>query len=190
MPRWEPDARLRLLESALELFEQQGYDDTGVAEIAERAGLTKTTFFRHFSDKREVLFAGQELHCQLLSDAVADAPAQATPLEAVGAALHALASTLPSDRHAFAVRVQGVIDEHSDLQERAALKRAGYLAAISTALRERSVPETTTAVAADLGLLAFHTAYTRWVKGPSGASLTDLTREALDDLRSASAALS
>jgi len=94
VPRWEPNARVRLIESALELFEEQGYDETGVAEIAQRAGLTKTTFFRHFPDKREVLFAGQEAHSELLAQAVADAPPHATPLQMVRSALEALAGSL------------------------------------------------------------------------------------------------
>ena len=69
MARWEPNARERLERAALALFTERGFDATTVAEIADRAGLTKSTFFRHFADKREVLFGGQDLLVQLFSDA-------------------------------------------------------------------------------------------------------------------------
>src|SRR5262252_5343977 len=87
MPRWKPDAQARLMSAALELFDERGYDDTTVAEIAVRAGLTKRTFFRYFSDKREVLFSGSEALQELIVSAVAAAPAAATPLDAVAAGL-------------------------------------------------------------------------------------------------------
>ena len=83
--RWEPNARVRLVLAALELCTEQGYPATTVAQIADRAGLTKTTFFRHFPDKREVLFAGQDEHSRILAEAIAAAPAEATPIEAVDA---------------------------------------------------------------------------------------------------------
>src|SRR5215471_353402 len=95
MGRWEPNARERLVRAALDLFTERGYDATTVNEIADRAGgLTKTTFFRHFPDKREVLFAGQEIHSRLLADAVAAAPDSATPLQAVASPLASVTGTL------------------------------------------------------------------------------------------------
>jgi AcrR family transcriptional regulator len=189
MPRWEPNPRVRLVESALELFEEQGYDETGVTEIAQRAGLTKTTFFRHFPDKREVLFAGQEAHSELLAHAVADAPSDATPLQMVKGALDALAATQPLDRHAFNARWRAVVGAHSELQEREALKYAGYLAAISDALRRRSIPEATAAVAADLGILAFKIAFTRWAQSTLPPALPDLVHATLDEIHAASTTL-
>src|SRR6202012_418937 len=99
MARWEPNARERLVRAAVELFAEQGYDATTVSEIAERAGgLTKTTFFRHFPDKREVLFAaGEEAHSRLMADAIAAAPDPATPLQAVAAALDAVTAGFTDD---------------------------------------------------------------------------------------------
>lgn len=79
MARWEPGARERLVLAAVDLFTELGYDATTVAQIAERAGVTKSTFFRHFSDKRELLAAGQEALSQLLTEGIAEAPAHATP---------------------------------------------------------------------------------------------------------------
>ena len=74
MGRWEPNARGRLEQAAMELYLERGFDQTTVAEIAERAGLTERTFFRHFADKREVLFAGAGALQELLVSAVAGAP--------------------------------------------------------------------------------------------------------------------
>src|SRR5690349_20436113 len=87
MARWEPGARERLVVAAVELFTEQGYDATTVAEIAARAGVTKSTFFRHFPDKREVLVAGQATLARLLAEGIAEAPATAMPLDAVAAGL-------------------------------------------------------------------------------------------------------
>src|SRR2546423_13947018 len=120
MGRWEPNARQRLVRAALDLFSEHGYDSTTIAQIAERAGLTKMTFFRHFPDKREVLFAGQDIHSRLLTDAIAAAPGPATPLQAVGVALDAITSTFTDDRREFAARLRTVIAGNSELQERAA----------------------------------------------------------------------
>ena len=180
---------MRLVEAALELFEQRGYDDTGVRQIAERAGVTKTTFFRQFADKREVLSAGQEEHSALMARAIASAPATATPLHAVQAALLALAETFPAERRAFAARVQAVTAAHDELRERAGLKHAGYLEAMRTALIDRGVPETTAAVAADLGLLAFHTAFQRWTDSAVDPSLAGLVDRALGEVHAASLSL-
>ena len=89
MGRWEPNARGRLEQAAMELFIERGFEQTTVAEIAERAGLTERTFFRHFADKREVLFWGQGALQDLLVSAVAGAPDSAAPIDAVAAALEA-----------------------------------------------------------------------------------------------------
>ena len=189
MPRWEPDARLRLVESALTLFEERGYEDTGVADIAARAGLTKTTFFRHFPNKREVLSAGQELHSQTLAAGIRGAPAAATPLEAVAAALDALAGTFAPERQAFAARLLTVINTSLELQERAALKQAGYVAAMRDALIARGVTELVATVAAELGHLAFTSGYAQWAAADPPVDLTKLVRAALAEIHTTSRAL-
>src|ERR1700761_5825642 len=109
MARWEPDARARLVSAALDLFNERGYDRTTVAQIAARAGLTKSTFFRHFPDKRDVLAAGQDVLSQLLADGIAAAPGGAPPLEAVAAGLEAAAGAFTADRRELAPRVAAVI---------------------------------------------------------------------------------
>ncbi|MFD0662287.1 TetR/AcrR family transcriptional regulator [Thermocatellispora tengchongensis] len=99
MARWQPDTPQRLVVAAVDLFIEQGYDATTVAQIAERAGVTKSTFFRHFSDKRELLVAGQETLSRLLAEGIAEAPADASPLQAVAAGLERASTALgPASR--------------------------------------------------------------------------------------------
>src|ERR1700751_6421443 len=97
MGRWEPDARGRLAKAAMELYAGQGFEQTTVAESAARAGLTERTFFRHFTDKREVLFYGMERLRDLLARAVADAPASASAMDLVGAAVEAAAALMQGE---------------------------------------------------------------------------------------------
>lgn len=185
MGRWEPNARLRLVRAAIDLFAEQGYDATTVAEIAARAGLTKATFFRHFPDKREVLFAGQDDHRSLLAEGIAGAPGAATPLDAVAAGLDTLTATFTSEQREFGPRLRTVLAANGELQERAAFKRAGLAAAMTAALRERGVPDPTAGLAADLGVDAFYRAFDRWTDAHDEQSFPALARQELDDLRAA-----
>jgi AcrR family transcriptional regulator len=189
MARWEPNAPLRLVHAAVDLFAEQGYDATTVNEIADRAGLTKTTFFRHFPDKREVLFAGQDIHARLLTEGAVAAPGPATPLEAVRAALDALTATFTNDRREFSAKLRPVIAGNSELQERSALKRAKLAEAVTNALHERGIAEPAASLAAELGIRAFHDAYDQWADPANQQTLTELTRLTFDDLRAAIAAL-
>jgi AcrR family transcriptional regulator len=185
MPRWEPDARLRLVEAALQLFSEQGYDRTTVAEIADRAGLTRSTFFRYFPDKREVLAAGQETLSRLLVDGISSAPADATPLAAVAAGLERAAGAMTPVNRELAPRLKAVIATSTELQERDALKQVGLAAAMAGALRARGVPDRAAALAAELGVLAFKEAFAEWVAAKGDRSLGEMVRVALDDLRAA-----
>ncbi|MCU1584551.1 MAG: TetR family transcriptional regulator [Microbacteriaceae bacterium] len=188
MPRWEPDARERFVSAALQLFSEQGYDETTVAQIADRAGLTRSTFFRHFSDKREVLAAGQETLSALFAEGIAAAPSSATPLEAVGAGLaNASAAMTPFNRE-LGARLEAVIATSSELQERAMLKKVGMAAAMADALRARGVPDPVADTAAELGVLAFKEAFVAWSTG-EGDDLAPMTAAALDRLRAALAQL-
>jgi len=191
MGRWEPNSRERLVRAALDLFAEQGYDATTVNQIAERAGgLTKMTFFRHFSDKREVLFAaGQEIHGRLMADAIAAAPGSASPLQAVAAGLEAVAATFTDDRREFAVRLRAVVAGSSELRERALSKRAALAEAMTGALRRRGVPDPAAGLAAELGAHAFYSAFDEWADPANQQTLGGLARQALDELRAAIATL-
>src|ERR1700753_2741684 len=118
MARWEPGARERLVLAAVDLFTEQGYDATTVAQIAERAGVTKSTFFRHFPDKRELLVAGQETLSTLLTEGIAEAPEGAGPLAAFAAGLERASSALGPANHEFAPRMRAAIAASTELQER------------------------------------------------------------------------
>lgn len=184
MPRWEPDARERFVSAALHLFTEQGYDETTVAQIADHAGLTRSTFFRHFSDKREVLAAGQETLSALLTEGIANAPRDATPLAAVGAGLANAAAAMTPFNRELGPRLDAVIATSAELQERALLKKVGLAAAMADALRSRGVAGSVADTAAELGVLAFKEAFAAWTAG-EGDDLAALMAAALDRLRAA-----
>jgi AcrR family transcriptional regulator len=185
MARWEPHASERLAEAALELFAERGYENTTVLDIARRAGLAKSTFFRHFQDKRGVLF-GEDALTERLATAVAAAPAVATPLDAVACGLDALGrDVFTPGRRAFTVRRRAVIDAHPDLREREALKGLSLTAAIARAVERRGAPVLVARVAAELGALALKIAYERWSVEGNGEEFAAIARRALDDVRAA-----
>jgi len=191
MARWEPGARERLVVAAVDLFTEQGYDATTVAQIAERAGVTRSTFFRHFSDKREVLVAGQETLSQLLTEGIAHAPASASPLEAVAAGLERASNAMGPLNRDLGPRLKAAVAASTELQERDALKSVGLAAAMCAALVARGIPDPTAHLAAELGVLAFKRGYAQWSEADrdDAAGLAQHTLAALQDLRAASAAL-
>ncbi|WP_030515299.1 TetR/AcrR family transcriptional regulator [Nocardia sp. NRRL WC-3656] len=191
MGRWEPGARERLVVAAVDLFTEQGYDATTVAQIAERAGVTKSTFFRHFPDKRELLVAGQETLSRLLAEGIAEAPERATPLEAVAAGLERASAAMGPMNRELAPRLKAAVAASAELQERDALKSVGLAAAMTEALIARDVPDPTAALASELGVLAFKRGFAEWTDGERDApdELARHVLSALDELRAASAAL-
>ena len=182
MSRWEPNARGRLEQAALELYRERGFDQTTVTEIAERAGLTERTFFRYFADKREVLFWGQDMLREIYVRTIEAAPDAAAPIDMVAAALEAAAPVL-RERHAHARQRQTVIAANPGLQERELLKRASLASAMADALRRRGVPDPAASLAAEVGVIAFKTAFARWVSESDEHDLARLIREALDQLK-------
>jgi AcrR family transcriptional regulator len=189
MSRWEPNARARLERAALDLFAERGYDAATVAEIAERAGLTKRTFFRYFTDKREVLFGGQEMLSRALTEGVTAAPGSATPLDAVGPALEAVAPLFDLDRLDIVRQRQSVIAANVELQERELLKGATLARAMADGFRARDLPEPVVQVAAELGLLALRRTFARWAAAENERKFTDLAQEVLAELKSATTRL-
>ena len=189
MARWEPNARERLERAALALFTEHGFDATTVAGIADRAGLTKSTFFRHFADKREVLFGGQDMLVQLFGDAIRSAPAAATTAECLAAALEAAAVAFTPERRDLAPQRRAVIAANSELQERELLKRARLASAMTEALRGRGADEATARLAAEVGVLAFSTAYARWAAPDNLTSFAEIANAALRELQTSAAGL-
>ncbi|HEY1623803.1 MAG TPA: TetR family transcriptional regulator [Streptosporangiaceae bacterium] len=189
MARWEPNARERLERAALALFTERGFDATTVTEIADRAGLTKSTFFRHFADKREVLFGGQDMLAGLFSDAIAAAPPSASIADCLTAALDAVAVAFTPDRHDLAPQRRAVVAANSELEERELLKRARLAGVIAGALRARGTDETTASLAAQVGVLAFSTAYKRWAEPGNEQQYAEIAHAALRDLRASTASI-
>jgi AcrR family transcriptional regulator len=185
--RWQPNAPQRLVLAALDLFAERGYESTTVVEIAERAGLTKSTFFRHFPDKREVLFGGDAM-TGLLVEGIAAAPAGTAPLEAVAHALDAIGrEAFTPARREFVARRRAVIAANPELQEREALKALGLTASMIDALKRRGVSDLTAQVASQLGSLAWKIAYDRWIDAPDGEDFGEIARRTLGELQAAGA---
>ena len=189
MSRWEPGARDRLVVAAVDLFVEQGYDATTVAQIAERAGVTKSTFFRHFPDKRELLVAGQETLSRLLAEGIAEAPAGAAPLEAVAAGLERASNAMGPANRELGPRLKAAVAASTELQERDALKSVGLAAAMTDALVARGVPDAAAHLAGEMGVLAFKRGYAAWTEGDAADGLAQHTAAALAALRTASASL-
>jgi AcrR family transcriptional regulator len=182
MGRWEPDAPGRLAKAAMALYAEQGFERTTVAEIAARAGLTERTFFRHFADKREVLFYGMEMLRDLLVRAVADAPASATAMDAVGAAFQAAGSVLQESPERVRMR-NAIVSANAELRERELIKLAALAAAVAGALRDRGIPETAASLAAETGVAVFKVAFERWAGDPAQHDLAGIFGELVDELR-------
>ena len=170
------------MEAALELFAERGFQPTTAAEIAERAGLTKRTFFRYFTDKREVLFAGGEQFQAVFLNSLATVPADAAPLDAIAVSLEAAGAEL-QERLEFARRRAAVIAANPELQERELVKLATIAQALAGALRERGVPEPAASLSAETGIAVFRIAFERWVADPGTPGLPELIRESLGELR-------
>jgi AcrR family transcriptional regulator len=191
MARWEPGARERMVLAAVDLFTEQGYDATTVAQIAERAGVTKSTFFRHFPDKRELLVAGQEALSRLLAEGIAEAPQTASPLEAVAAGLDRASSAMGPVNRELGPRLKAAVAASAELQERDALKSVGFAAAMTDALVARGVPDPVAHLAAEMGVLAFKRGFADWLEADrdTEGGLAPYAVAALEDLRAASASL-
>jgi AcrR family transcriptional regulator len=189
MARWEPGARDRLVVAAVDLFTEQGYDETTVAQIAERAGVTKSTFFRHFPDKRELLVAGQETLSRLLAAGIAEAPPEATPLEAVAAGLERASTAMGPLNREIGPRIKAAVASSVELQERDHLKNVGMAAAMTAALAARDVPEPVAALAGELGVLAFKRGFAQWSERKGTDDLAPYTTAALAELRTATSQL-
>jgi AcrR family transcriptional regulator len=179
--RWQPNAQGRLEQAALQLYLERGFDQTTVAEIAARAGLTERTFFRHFTDKREVLFRGNDLG-EAMATAVENAPSATAPLDAVAAALEST-SDFFAERRPHARQRQQVIDANPSLRERELIKLASLRTSIGDALRRRSVTEPAASLVAETGVAVFKVAFERWLADPADRSLAEHIREALAELR-------
>lgn len=182
VPRWEPDARTRLAAAALALYAERGFEQTTVEDIAQRAGVTRRTFFRHFADKREVLFGSGNAEGLVVKSALQSAPADASPLEVVGLALEALAAKIDSGGD-DAVRRIRIVRASPELWERQLIKFSALAEALAVALRARGVPDPAAILAAESGITALRVASDPWIADPGSQSLRSRVVETLAALR-------
>jgi AcrR family transcriptional regulator len=182
MVRWEPGTPERLQRAALELYAERGFEETTAAEIAQSVGLTERTFFRHFSDKREVLFHGQQLFVQAFLDGVDAAPAEASPIEVVAAALRSASAFFPDERRPHSRTRQSVIDRNPALQERELHKQATLATTLAGALRARGIGEPAATLAAQSGTTVFGIAFTQWIREGEERSLAEIAVDVLGEL--------
>ncbi|HEX3828001.1 MAG TPA: helix-turn-helix domain-containing protein [Sporichthyaceae bacterium] len=182
MSRWEPDARGRMILAAMDLFAEGGFEQTTAGDIAERAGVSERTFFRHFTDKREVLFDGSATLVRTAYDATLAAPARSSPLAAALAGMVAGAALLEG-RHEHAVRRSALIAANPSLHERELLKLAAMADTTAQALHERGVAEPAAGLAAHSAVTVFQVAVARWVSEHEPPGLTDCITQAAAALR-------
>jgi AcrR family transcriptional regulator len=169
----------------MELYRERGFDQTTTAEIAARAGVNERTFFRHFPDKREVLFDGEAALRAALTQAVAEAPDGLQPLDILLYAFRK-AGRILEDNRPFAEPRLAVIAATPALRERELAKAASLTDAVAEALRQRDVADRLAGLAAQTGWAAFHQAAQAWIDDPA-QSLDEHLRQAFDDLRALSA---
>jgi len=188
MARWEPDARGRLETAAMELFQERGYVQTTVGEIATRAGLTERTFFRYFADKREVLFSESKALESGIVERIVSAPKDATPLEIVVAAFETAGAELERRRALPYVRARyALVTKHGEIRERELIKLASLAAATTKALRARRVSEPTASVTAEAGIAVFKIGFERWINEKKPRDLAGHIRAAANVLRAVAA---
>lgn len=184
MSRWKPDAPNRLVLAALELYRERGFEQTTVAEIAQRAGLTERTFFRHFADKREVLFAGSSNLEATLIRTIAAAPESSAPIAATLAGFEALGVNLfTEERQGYARRRQAVIAANPELMERELGKFEVLSAAVAAVLSQRGLGDLTARLTAEAGVVVFKIAFERWVADDEQRDFAKLIRITGDELR-------
>jgi AcrR family transcriptional regulator len=186
MGRWEPNARERLEEAALTLYREKGFDETTVEEIAARAGLTERTFFRHFADKREVLFGGSKDLEGALIGALSRVPSETGPVDAVEAALETIGAALEQLRgRDFARKRHAIIKGHAELYERELIKLATLAAALADGLKQRGIAEPLATLTAEAGIGVFKVAFRRWLEDPKERNLAQYIRESMNQLKGA-----
>jgi AcrR family transcriptional regulator len=182
MGRWEPNSRGRLMQAAFALYGERGFEETTVAAIAERAGLTERTFFRHFADKREVLFGGAVALQELLVSTVTEAPESLAPIAAAAAGLEAIGAFIQEGGELARTR-QAIIATSAELQERELIKLASLASALAEALRSRGVEDPAASLTAEAGVAVFRVSFERYVGTNQQSDLPLLIRESLDQLK-------
>ncbi len=162
MPRNGEEVRRRLQLAALELYRERGYEQTTATEIAAKAGVTERTFFRHFPDKREVLFDGEATFGDALTSAVRNAPPALGPWDTLFRAFRSVEHIFLENRPLSEPR-RRIIASSPALQERELAKARSLIASLASALCERGVPGHQATLAAQMGMAALSHAFATWL---------------------------
>ena len=185
MARWEPEGEERLRAAAVELFLEHGYENVTVTQIADRAGLTRRTFSRYFTDKRDVLFAGSDQLPGVLADALGVVDPDVPPFEAVLQALTDVAAVLGERVAEHAPQRRAIIAASPELQERGHAKLAAVASALAAVLRARGADELSAQLFADVGVALFRRGFDQWVSAPDDVDLASRIRQAATQLSNA-----
>ncbi len=160
----------------------QGFAATTVPQIAARAGLTTRTFFRHYTDKRDVLFSGEEE----LPDVVAQVFSQAAPdLSPIDVVMHGLQTVIAprlQDHHADLRTRRDIVRSDKGLQERDAYKLASLGHAATAGFTDRGLSPLYAATAASIAVGVYDIAVNLWLDGDGTPTLTDAVTTARDAL--------
>lgn len=184
MGRWQPGARERLEQAALDLFLEQGFTETTVPQITARAGLTTRTFFRHFADKREVLFAGEELVPERVAGLMAAAPPSLGPMALITEGLAPAAAEIFEGRSLdYLLRRRAAVDAEPALAERELRKFALLSQALEQGFRDRGVDDLTAKVAAEIAVTTLRVAVTRWLNQRGDPDLPTTITQTLAAMR-------
>lgn len=179
MARWQSGAQDRLEQAALKLFLEQGFAETTVPQIAARAGLTTRTFFRHFADKREVLFAGDESVPTFVKQQMAQAPSAVRPVPLILSQLSPFAETVFGHRRDILRQRQRIISTDQGLRERELQKMATLRASIVDGFVQRGTDELTASLVADLAMVVLSTALAQWLNSDESTPLTSVVAKVL-----------
>jgi len=184
MGRWQPGARERLEQAALDLFLEQGFTETTVPQITARAGLTTRTFFRHFADKREVLFAGEEPMPEQVARLMAGAPRSLGPMELIATGLGPAAAAIFEGRSLdYLLRRRAVIDAEPALRERELRKFSLLSEALEQGFRDRGIDDLTARLAAEIAVTTFRIAVARWLDQHGDPDLPAIIDQTLAAMR-------
>jgi AcrR family transcriptional regulator len=183
--RWRPGTRERLERAAIELFAGQGFAATTVPQITARAGLTTRTFFRHFADKREVLFGGEEIP-EFAARLIADAPASLDTITLIVGGLQTVAETRFAGRRDEFRQRRAIILSDEGLRERELSKRAALAEVIREGFAGRGVDARTAALLADSSVTVLNVAIGEWLdQDDEDRTLFEIILDALQSLRAA-----
>ncbi|MCS7480365.1 TetR/AcrR family transcriptional regulator [Umezawaea endophytica] len=184
MGRWQPGARERLEQAALDLFLEHGFTETTVPQITARAGLTTRTFFRHFADKREVLFAGEESVPDQVTRFMAEAPPSLGPMDLITEGLAPTATEIFKGRDlTYLLRRRAAIDAEPALRERELRKFSLMAEALEQGFRTRGADDLTARLAAEIAMTTFRIAVTRWLDHHGDPDLPTTITQTLTAMR-------